>query len=334
MSSVVQSREERLSKSKVDHYLNSIKKSILYGTSRTSIDMSVRDPHTLIRLANDVIPTATLNAIKKPELAKINAFYDEFVSWVETAETYLKSLRSLSAEDCLILIEEFADIKQELLEGDITVKPYVVLANYIEKGITSPESLISDEARELLQANGGVNVDQLKIACQIIEDNANIVTPFPITYLVYADITEVEQLGNSDRAPATANQLREHLSRNFQVMLQQNQLSPHQQMSLYRILGPERQQQKAALEINNNVNNSTQQIVVVKSLDRLKPENLVVGENTELLGVGKSYGNIKKPDLLRLAAGEASSGEKPVDSTDLMRGLGLGKVAEELSFNN
>ena len=331
--------EIKSSQGKIDHYLNAIKRSILQGTSRTSIDMSIKDQHTLIRLGSDVIPSETLGKIGKAELGQVNARYDEALLWMEETKTFIANLNSLPDEDKIVIFGELDMISEELLLGDITVKPHAILMSYLNDKITYRESFISDKGREFLLSQGGVNVDKLKLACQINPEQEGImgismdqvVIPFPITYLVFADITEVELIGNTDRAPATANKLRNKLSKNFEIMLAQNQLSPHQQMSLYRILGPERQQAKAPIEINNQNIDNSQQIVIVKNKEKLKPANLVVGENAELLGVGESYGNISKNNLLKFAAGELeeSKGFDKVVTHRETKGINL----EKLSLN-
>lgn len=302
---------------RVDHYLNAIKRSILQGTSKTSIDMSIKDEVTLSRLVGDVVPTETLGKIGKGKLAEVNARFDEVKVWVEETkkrfEDYLFG-GGLSEVDLVLLEQELDDLVAELITGSITVVPYEVLNSYLRNGITYDGSLVSDEGKEFLKLQGGVDVERLQEACQLnvrcinavgeIVEAGQMVTPFPITYMVFAEITEVELIGNTDRVPASANNLRARLGRNFERMLVQNELTPHQQMSLYRILGPERIQQKAAVEVTNIDARTQQQLVIVKDASKMKPNNLVVNDNAELLGVGDAYGNIDKSGLLRLAAGE------------------------------
>ena len=361
--------KERVNVKRVDHYLNAIKKSVLQGTSRTSIDMSIKDTYTLRRLEHDVIPSATLNKIGKPKLAKINVRFELFVRWKKETEDRLASMKTLPEEDLVILLQELSELEDELKSGDITVVPFSVLVNYLNQGCTSEESALSKKGRELFRQTP-INCDLLKVACQVegwedgipgktkdeeLEEGVDkeqteketrsygadeeeareggkgqaeqmegvsirerleapiimgtlglndIHVPFPITYLVYADMTESEQLSNSDLAPATANDLRRRLSKNFQRMLAENQLTPSMQLSLYRIIGPERVVNKPNIEVNNTTNTTQQQMIVVQDMTKLKPKNLIVGENAELLGVGEAYGNMNKSGLLKLAAGE------------------------------
>lgn len=312
-------------KKQVDHYLNAIKMTILRGTSLTSIQMSVKDENTLRRLGGDIVPVSTLLKLKKVQHAEANEKFLQMKEWIEKTEDWIKFSPTINDEDKYQLLVELSDLLEEVISGTITATPHAVLMSYLDTGVTYEGSYISKETRDFLVTNGGVDVDLLKEACvpgpiylqsmsQLGEDAAKRLdgykVPFPVNYLIYAEMTEIELIGNVDKAPATANTLRVKLAKNFLGRLEKGLMSPREEMSLYRILGPERLQPKAAVEVNNNNNVTTnQQLVIVKDSDKLKPTNLVVGDNNELLGVGKSYGNIGKSQLLRLAAGERPTSE-------------------------
>lgn len=335
-------------KKRVDHFLNAIKLSILRGTSLTSIEMSIKDEVTLNRLRSDIVPVNTLHKLNKPTHAEANEKFLVFKEWVTETKLAINKLVTLPDEDKYLLIKELEDMLEEILHGSITSNPYAALMSYLAIGVTFEGSYISAEARDFLITNGGFDTAKLKESCKIGEVGLTTlsklggdqtkspdgpVVPFPVNYLIYAEMTEVELLGNVDKAPATANSLRVRLASNFQAKLEKGLLSSREEMSLYRILGPERINHKAGVEVNNTVNTTTQQLVVVKNSDKLKPTNLIVGENNELLGVGKSYGNIGKSQLLKLAAGGSTADtmhDVHVDAVDLSSGVinsTLNKVA-------
>lgn len=323
-------QEVKVTKQKVDHYLNAIKMSILRGTSLTSIEMSIKDENTLGRLRHDIVPVSTLKKLNKDQFAEANEKFLQMKEWIELTKTGINKLRGVGDEDKFVLISELDELLEEVVTGTITAIPHAVLMSYLHFGYTYKGSYISDEGREFIETQGGFDNTLLKEACKpgpiyikslsalgsdVTERLEGDKVPFPVNYLTYAEMTEVELIGNTDKAPATANSLRVKLSRNFQARLDKNLMSDREMMSLYRILGPERIQPRAAVEVNNNsVTHTSQQLVIVRDSDKLRPKNLIVGENSELLGVGKSYGNIGKSQLLRLAAGELASSTENEDS--------------------
>lgn len=297
------------------HYLNSIKRSILAGTSKTSIEMSIKDGYTLERLKEDVIPSGTLQTLGKGELGEVNAKFEELTVWVGKMKEWFEELvkGGLKTEDVIILNDELDGIVDELIKGDITALPYGVLKSYLDNGYTFDASLISEEGMVLIK---GLILENdkdaewlagLRVACnwqELSTGGTSFQSPFPITYMVFAEITEVNLLRTTEQAPNVANELRARLGMDFKEMLASGQMTLHQRMGLYRILGPEATSNKATLEVNNNTNITNQQIVVVKDKAKLAPDNLVIGENGDLLGVGSAFGNINKSNLLKLAAGE------------------------------
>lgn len=318
--------EVKITKQKVDHYLNAIKMSILRGTSKTSIDMSIKDEITLGRLGNDIVPVSTLNKLGKVQFAEANEKYLLLKQWVEETQDAITSVDGLGDEDKYSLISELKEVLDEIVTGSITMLPHAVLMSYLKDGYTFDGSLTSDAGREFIETQGGFDTELLRESCtpgpafiktlaglgqEANERAEGLKIPFPVNYLIYAEMTEIDLIANTDKAPATANSLRVKLAKNFQAKLDKGLLSSREEMSLYRILGPERIQPKAAVEVNNNnVTQNNQQVVVIKNSEKLRPKNLIVGENSELLGVGKSYGNIDKSQLLRLAAGELASSEE------------------------
>jgi hypothetical protein len=274
-------------------YLDKIKMSILKGAPYHVILQQVEQAGVMQALSRSVVPSATLAKLGKNDLAAANVRFDTFKEWVKRqprdSEDFLKGKELINQilagsveHDLVKWLNKVAHDKKNHKEGTDLRKACK---------LTSPQGNASSQGKQ--DESNASKGDASRWVAQV---------PFAVTYVVLARMQEDAAKQREGIVPIKSTDLRHKLTTNFAEALEAGTLTLHQQLSLFRILGPERVEPKSAIEINNTQINKSNKIVVVHDKAKLAPSNLVVSEKGELLGVGGEYGNIDKEGLLKLAA--------------------------------
>jgi hypothetical protein len=266
-------------------YLDKIKMSILKGAPYHVILQQVEQAGVMNTLSRSVVPSATLAKLGKNDLAAANVRFDTFKEWVKQ--------QPRDSEDFL----KGKELINQILAGSVEHDLVKWLNKVAHEKKNHKEGTDLRKACKLAASQGrqseGEGEDASRWVAQV---------PFAVTYVVLARMQEDAAKQREGIVPIKSTDLRHKLTTNFAEALEAGTLTLHQQLSLFRILGPERVEPKSAIEINNTQINESNKIVVVHDKAKLAPNNLVVSEKGELLGVGGEYGNIDKEGLLKLAA--------------------------------
>jgi hypothetical protein len=287
-------------------YLDKIKMSILKGAPYHVILQQVEQAGVMQSLSRSVVPSATLAKLGKNDLAAANVRFDTFKEWVKQqprdSKDFLKGKELINQilagsveHDMVKWLNEVAHDKKNHKEGT-DLRKACKLTSSQGNASSQPVHQGKREGKREGSREGEAKVaspDASRWVAQV---------PFAVTYVVLARMQEDAAKQREGIVPIKSTDLRHKLTTNFAEALEAGTLTLHQQLSLFRILGPERVEPKSAIEINNTQINKSNKIVVVHDKAKLAPSNLVVSEKGELLGVGGEYGNIDKEGLLKLAA--------------------------------
>jgi hypothetical protein len=277
-------------------YLDKIKMSILKGAPYHVILQQVEQAGVMNTLSRSVVPSATLAKLGKNDLAAANVRFDTFKEWVKQQPRDSKDFLNGKELITQILAGSVEHDMVKWLNGVAHDKKNHKEGTDLRKAckLTSPQSNASSQGKQGKQDESNASKgDASRWVAQV---------PFAVTYVVLARMQEDAAKQREGIVPIKSTDLRHKLTTNFAEALEAGTLTLHQQLSLFRILGPERVEPKSAIEINNTQINKSNKIVVVHDKAKLAPSNLVVSEKGELLGVGGEYGNIDKEGLLKLAA--------------------------------